>query len=149
YIFVEYQENALGHRTTFESFTETGSLGLVKDPNCVAEEWGYDGFGGFGHLWHEAVVDRTKLLPPTELGCYRTETTPHRAPRTVTTFDCLGRPVRSTEERPDGRRSLVSLEYSSAGNLVRQTRPAFAGVAAAAQEFEHDGLGRVRTSRNP
>ncbi len=149
YIFVEAQENALGHRTTFEFFPETGALGLVKDPNGVAEEWVYDGFGVLVEHRHDGVVDRMKLLPATDLGCYRTESAPHRAPRTVTTFDCLGRAIRSTEERSDGRRSFVSFEYSSAGNLVRQTRPAFAGVAASAHQFEHDGLGRVRSSRNP
>lgn len=149
YIFLEHQENALGHRTTFEFFPDTGALGLVKDPNGVAEEWVYDGFGQLVQHRHDGVVDRFKLLPATDLGCFRTETTPHRAPRTTTTFDCFGRPLRSAEDRPDGLRSVVSLEYDEAGNLVRQTRPAFAGVATSAQRFERDGLGRVLASHNP
>lgn len=148
HIFPESSTNALGHETTYEYFPASGHLGTLTDPNGVAQNWVYDGFDRLvGHI-HEGTVDEV-TWSRTPDACYKQTSMLQGSPRIETYYDCLDRPTRVVELRPDGRRAIATVVHDSRGNVVSKTLPVFEGGTAEVVEFTYDGLGRLTGTTNP
>ncbi len=147
HIDMEEQENALGHITEFEVWTDTGDTYLVRDPNGIEQTFTYDGFSNVLEHEHDGVVDTFEWTTLSSGGCYELDVDPDGQPRTVTVFDCFGRALSITDTH--GADSVRGYKYDEAGRLVFDGRPRFLSDPEFHITLEYDGLGRLTGRKLP
>ena len=147
HMFVESTTNSLGHKSTFDFVPDSGLIASSTDPNDFTQYWYYDGFGHVvGHV--HGMIDQWSIGRSTH-GCFVRTSTMHGQAPVETHYDCLGRPVRVVEVRPDGRRSVVKATYDSVGRMATESLPFFEGEEEVLREYFYDGFDRLVRLKNP
>jgi RHS repeat-associated protein len=144
--------DAVMHHSQVRYDNATGDLVAVVDPNGIAEQWQYDGFGRIRqHVrpgentrvdYSEGTPDQTEAIKT--FGRLRVETTTTNGQHTIVDKDPLDRVVRSVTSGLLGHDVKQEFEYNNHGLISRQSRPHLAGDASQGiTTFAYDGRLRL------
>ncbi|MBB5209517.1 RHS repeat-associated core domain-containing protein [Chiayiivirga flava] len=126
------------HTTTTTTRARDGQPDLVIDPNGLRTKMQYDAFGTPVSTQYRNAADTAHRVPERRsavaacAGCapfgkYKITTVQDGAPKTVSTFDQLGRVVREESQLLDGTMARTDTEYDELGRTIATTAPYRAG----------------------
>jgi YD repeat-containing protein len=145
--------NALTHAETKEFDARFGTVTKLTGPNGLATTWTYDLFGrkatetradGTTTAWTYASCGACPVN-----GRYFVTVTSSGQPTASSYFDTLNREIRTESQGFDGTLVRKDTEYNALGQVLRTSRPYYAGQTPQWTSFTYDTVGRVLTSTEP
>ncbi|MEX2745985.1 FG-GAP-like repeat-containing protein [Rhizobium mongolense] len=147
--------NALGHTASIRMHAGLDVPLVTIDPNGVMTRFVYDGFGRLRSERSDdgRATDIDYAAATTPLGDTEIRVTERGAPRRVTEYDEMGRPIFHRVEAFDGRLATTHLVYDHLGRVIRETRPGYdthpLPPSPHATLFTYDLLDRVTSVTAP
>lgn len=150
-MFPLYVYDVHGHRSEFRFDQRFGSPTAAVEPNGIATQWSYDGFGRISERKGPAHDERFSYVPAslydfTNLnGQITVVATELDGSEQRTTFDAWGRKVRAISSGLAGKQVSQEFFYGNNGRLNRANKPhpGAATLAEPATLFEYDERARL------